>query len=81
MFPPSAWEIKVIQYNNVFHMQEEKSIWLEDESPNEDVTKWICLWKKNQWYFELHTSTKLALNFNRFFYKGLERNQMLYSWI
>lgn len=47
MFPPSAWEIKVIQYNNVFHMQEEKSIWLEDESPNKDVTKWICLWKKN----------------------------------
>lgn len=26
-------------------MQEEKSIWVEDKSPNENVTKWMSLKK------------------------------------
>lgn len=69
-------EIKLILY--ISYIKDQR-IWLKDEKPNEHVTKWISLWNKLN--SKVLPYTKLALNFNKFAYKGLRENQILFYWI
>lgn len=69
-------EIKLILYSSY---TKDQRIWLEDERPNEHGTKWISLW--NKLISQVLPYTNLAQNFNKFGFKGLGENQILFYWI
>lgn len=69
-------EIVLIWY--ISYVKDQR-IWLEDERPIEHITKWIIIWNKLN--SKVLPYIKLALNFNKFGYKGLGENRILFYWI